>query len=92
MMLLLLSGLLLLYWRLRIITRTTITAAGRCSGRILASSSIPTTTVTSSKAGWLAFTGRKASKERKREGEGEREREGARERAEDCLRTYRLLP
>lgn len=39
------------------------------------------TTVTGSRAGWLAFTGRKASEE-KREGEREGERERERERGQ----------
>lgn len=91
---LLLSGLLL-YWRLRIITRTITTAAARCAGRILASFSLLLLLLlVVGLAGWLAFTGRKASEERKREGErgrgGDRGRE--RERAEDCLRKYRILP
>lgn len=49
---------------------------------------VTTTRVTSSRAGWLLRGERPA----RREKEKERERERERERAEDCLRTYRLLP
>lgn len=72
----LLSGLLP-YWRLGILTRTTTTAAGRCSGRILASSlSLLLLLLVVRLAGWLSRVERPA---RRKEKERERKREGGSE-------------